>query len=131
MSSEIDYQRKAYSYKDQYGDMSYVVLHETGSSNCFDLSGKRSRSWRVLVEGSEYQVTRKICEYAGHSAGGLLRLNQMSRWHSDFTDPLRFIRAYNKALKSALPIEQVKECDKQFIDASRKEKNQMKKELPK
>lgn len=122
MSSTIDYQRKAYSYTDQYGSVAYIVLHETGSNNCYDMDGKRSRSWRVLADGSHYQVTREICEYAGHSAGGMLRLNRMGPWTCDFKTPLRFIRAYDKVLKAALPIEQAQGWDFQIIDQYRKQK---------
>ena len=128
MSSTIDYQRKAYTWKDEkFGNPYYIVLHETGASNVCDAqTGRRSRDWRVLVEGPQYQVCREIAEYAGHSAGGMLRLNRMGAWSSDFTDVLRFIRAYDKTLKNALPIEKLEGWDFQLVDQYRKAKLQNK-----
>ena len=123
MSSTIDYQRVAYRYEDK-GEPCFIVLHEAGSSNCFESrTGRRARSWYVLADGWSYSVHGKIVRYASSACGGMLRLNSMGgAYHSDFSDVLRFIRAYDKAIKNAQPIESATENHRQVIEDYRSRK---------
>ena len=125
MSTSLDYRRKAYSYDDK-GVLCFVVLHEAGSSNCFESrTGRRARDWYVLADGSSYEVYGRITRYAAMAIGGMLKLNNMGgSWTSDFRDALKIMRAYDKALKAALPIEQASSEDKALIEAHRTKKLQ-------
>ena len=125
MSTSLDYRRKAYTYDDR-GETSYVVLHEAGSSNCFESrTGRRARDWYVLADGWKYEVYGKITRYASSAIGGMLKLNNMGGgWTSDFRDALKIMRAYDRALKEALPIAQASSDDMKIIEAHRAKKLQ-------
>lgn len=125
MSTQLDYQRRAYKYVDKYNEPCYVVLHEAGSSNCFDArTGRRARDWQVLADGWMYSVCGRITRYAASAAGGMLHLGGMGRHHSNFTDVKKVIRVYEKVIANALPIEQATTEDKAVIESYRAKKLQ-------
>lgn len=122
MSTSLDYQRKAYRYSDKFNDVCFVVLCEAGCSNVFELNGRRARKWYVLADGPQYFVYAEIVRYAAHAIGGMLKLNKMGKWHSDFTDALQVIRVYKKVFDCALPIEQADPVEREMIRIYRDKK---------
>jgi hypothetical protein len=124
MSTEIDYQRKAYHYQDKYGDRCYVVLSERGSSNCYELDHKkRARNWYVWREGPAYHVYGEIARYAGSASGGMLAIGRMGNRSGNYlADIQKVLKAYDKALQASKPIEDADGYDKEMIRLFREKK---------
>lgn len=126
MSTRIDYKRRAYFSNDAvYGDRHITVIVEAGDNNCYEIgSGRRARSEYVIFDGSEYSVYGEVSRYAASAAGGMLVIARMGTWKSGayLQNINRVLRAYDKAIKNAKPIESVEGWDKQIIDEYRRKK---------
>lgn len=110
MSTTIDYRREAFTMTDpKFNDQKVLVLTEMGASNCFDSNNRRARNWQIFAFNSAYSVYGQVAEYAGSASGGMLTMNSMSRREcSDYAGAIyKVIRAYDKAIKAAAPIEKV------------------------
>ena len=108
MSYSIDYQRKAYRYKDRYGEECFVVLVERGDNNVWESNNRRrARHWRVTAHGARWDVYQRITEYCSCIAGGSLRLVNVRRSGDYARDIMAGIRKYDRALKAAVPLEMI------------------------
>lgn len=123
MSTTIDYRREAFYFDKPYPGQTYtdrqiLVLTEMGASNCYDMNNRRARDWQILAFNSAYSVYREVAEHAGTASGGMLAMNRMSdRMCGDYAGAIfKVIRAYDKVIKAATPIEKVFDCFKIFAD---------------
>ncbi len=113
MSTTIDYRREAFywdrsSKNTDYVDREILVLSEIGSSNCYDSqTNRRTRDWEIFAFSSAYSVYGEVARHAASASGGMLVLTRMGTWSpKDYAaDLVKVIRAYDRAIKAAPPIE--------------------------
>lgn len=106
MSTNINYRREAYTWKDKYGDSCYVILTEQGSSNVWEIGNRRrARDWYVTMSGAAYSVYGAVARYCASASGGMLIFLGYRGNGNYMTQILAGMRAYDRAIKSAQPIE--------------------------
>jgi len=76
----------------------FLVVELGGDSNVTDMRDRRARSWGATCIGPEYQVIGDCCRFAAGCSGGMTKL------HGRVTKPEAYIRAYRKALASAISL---------------------------
>ena len=94
-----------------YADQ-FIVLELGGDNNLRTTRGnKRCRSWSATAIGMDWEVIGKACRFAGGCAGGMVKL------HGRETKPESYIRAYRKALATALTLTESREQRRLTITA--------------
>jgi len=85
-------------YADQY------LVAELGGDNNVRCArtNRRARSWSATAIGQEWEVIGQACRFASACAGGMTKL------HGRATKPESYIRAYRKALATAVTMEQAR-----------------------
>lgn len=105
MSYQIDYNYHALRVdgteldqlpNDQHEDR-FVVIIETGPSNCYGHSNRRVRDWQVCMIGTHDQVIQQTIRFAAECEGGMLKVRGR-----DCT-PESYIRRIRRILASAEP----------------------------
>lgn len=103
MSSTIVYHQLAVRFPRAFiglGEDLYAILAQAGSSNCYDHTGRRSRSWQAIALGTASAVMRQSIDTAGSCEGGMLKV----RHARGDVKPEQFITTARNLLKRAADI---------------------------
>jgi hypothetical protein len=100
MSTSIIYHRIGLCFPADmtgHGEDVFAIVGQVGSSNCYESSGRRARSWSALHFGTHAQVMRDVIDWAAAFEGGMVVMRTMS----DRTLPEGYISSSRAVLKKA------------------------------
>ena len=98
MSSNIEFKRRVYKVEEipDYGEINYLALILFGESNVRDAyTNAISKDWKLYSYGWEYSLIQTVCQWAGDTEGGMLKLS--GRW----TKPESYLRLWREAIRKA------------------------------
>lgn len=85
------------------GGRVYLLAGETGDNRTFDFNDRLAKGWQIAGIGDQRTLIAEGCRTAIDCEGGMLRFA-----NSNWTSPENYIAAIRKALKEAIPIEDVR-----------------------
>lgn len=109
MGYNVEFKRVAYKWNEDEWTK-YLLFAYYGDSNLRNHDGTMAKDWVLLAHGHQWEVMRKVCDFAAMTEGGMLK------YKNGDTKPENYIKNWRKTLDEAKPLRELNAHLKVYLE---------------